>query len=90
MTDDRTTAGSHADKAAEAIRSLNHDTSPHEGWPEVESAADVSSVVAGVALAVSRLPQTCEQLAAWVDGHASLLTHDEGLDETVEATSTAL
>ncbi|MPZ53568.1 MAG: hypothetical protein GEU79_12685 [Acidimicrobiia bacterium] len=87
---DRPTAGSHANDAAEAIRRLNHDTLPHEGWPGVESAGDVSSMVAGVALAVSRLPQTCEQLAAWVDGHATRLIHDEGLDQAVEETHAAL
>jgi hypothetical protein len=69
----------YAERAAEAVRSLNHATIRSGGyeWP-----ADVYVVVGDLAVLAGRLPQALEQAGRWMQRAAAAgrVGHDAGVD----------
>ena len=74
-----------ADRAADAIRILNHATFP--GAAAYESPADVSAVIGSLASLFHGLPQSLRQAARWLaDAHARGVVRDvEAATETETA-----
>lgn len=79
----------HAERAAEAVRALNHATL---NVGQVQWPSDVDAVVAYLEMAARRMPQALRQLSHWlrVKQAAGLVGHDHGDARAAEAVTAAL
>lgn len=79
----------HAERAAEAVRALNHATL---NVGQVQWPSDVDMVVAYLEMTARRMPQALRQLSHWlrVKQAAGLIGHDHGNDRAAEAVAAAL
>jgi len=87
-------SGSALDAAvqmAEAVRALNHATVPAGGWPGLDGTGDIYSVVGALSIGVERLPQACDQCAAYLADRrrAGSLCRDGGGDVGERVTAAA-
>ncbi|MCT9090491.1 hypothetical protein N4G70_16700 [Streptomyces sp. ASQP_92] len=85
------TPGALANKAAEAVRSLNHATQSAKG--ELTYPGDAYDVVASLKTLTQRLPQTFQQLAFFLEalGETDAVTADHGApDEHLAEARSAL
>jgi len=92
MTDTQT-AADLSDTAAEAIRGLNHATHPGNGAPGLTYPGDAYTTVANLKDLAGRLPQSFEQLLAFLDqlnAQGALRSDRNDLDAELLQTSTAL
>jgi hypothetical protein len=78
-----------ADRAAEAIRALNHATLP--GHDAYEWPADVDAALAALERLAQRLPQTLDQAVAWLEQEhaAHRIGHDTYPNRTAVADEVA-
>jgi hypothetical protein len=83
-------ASEAAQEAAEAIRTLNYATLPHEGYPGLEYPSDVYEVIGALKTALERMPQALQQSSLWLGEQyaAGKVGHDSGADAGLDVAST--